>query len=211
MGWRHDRVPAVEVSGQDAQGIGAIIDAAGLTAHEVPLRALMPILESGADEERPDMQERWANLLANAATSSEETPVAFPDVLRQLEPAEARILDHVYDTMMMIAPDLRRQNLGLIFDGVTHELGLSPESTEFHIDNLIRLRLVREPTGSFGGPGDTVTISEFGRRFVRACRSPMRPDPPVRFTDGAELQRQASENRQRWLGARAPIDPPQTP
>lgn len=174
-----------------------IIDASGLTPGEVPLRVLMPVLESGANEERPDMQERWARLLANAATKDQEMPAAFPDVLRQLDPVEARVLDHVYDVMMSIAPEIRQHDLGMIRTGIAEELGIPTNTIEFHVDNLIRLRLVREPTGSIGGVGDAVTLSEFGRAFVRACRPPSQPDPPIRFTDAVEVRKQAALNRQR--------------
>ena len=70
-----------------------IIESAGLTAHDVPLQVLMPILDSGANEDMPEMQERWANLLANAATAAETIPAAYPEILRQLEPIEALSLD----------------------------------------------------------------------------------------------------------------------
>jgi hypothetical protein len=176
-----------------------IIEASGLEAHEVPLRVLMPILDGAANEDRTDMQDRWARLLANAATMSSEMPAAFPDVLRQLDPVDARVLDHVYNVMMSIDPEIRRHDLGMIRTGIAEELGLPAETIEFHVDNLVRLRLVREPTGSIGGTGDAVTLSEFGRRFVRASRPPEEPDPPITFTDAAEVRRQAAQNRQHRL------------
>jgi hypothetical protein len=174
-----------------------ILSETGMDAEEVPLRLLMPILDKGANEDRSEMEERWASLLANAASADEQVPVAFPEILSQLEPEQAQILDHVYDVMMSIAPEARKHNLGMIQAGIANDLALDPGVIEYHVDNLFRLRLVREPTGTLGGEGDTVTLSAFGRKFVRACRSPSQPDPPIIFTDAAEVQRQATLNRQR--------------
>ncbi len=69
---------------------------AGLAAHVVPDRTLVPLLEFGglADAEDPDMIARWANLLANAATpSSADVRPAFVDIVRQLEPIEAAAME----------------------------------------------------------------------------------------------------------------------
>jgi Abortive infection alpha len=65
---------------------------------EVPDRLLAAILENGAMEDEPTMQERWENLLANALISgSAEVKKAFPNVLSELEPAEAARLDKFAD------------------------------------------------------------------------------------------------------------------
>ena len=171
---------------------------AGLDPKAVPLRTLAPLLEGATLSEDGDgMEDRWASLLANAAGGAQDVPPSFARLLSEIEPVEARILDHVYNVMMAIAPEIRRHDLGMLRAGIADELGLARETIEYHLDNLIRLRLVREPTGAIGGLGDVVTLSEFGRRFVRACRAPALPDPPIVFTDAAEVQRQAALNRQR--------------
>jgi hypothetical protein len=57
-------------------------------------KLLQAILEGGAKEADESMQDRWANLLANAMTSrSAEVPRALPTMLGELEPAEASMLD----------------------------------------------------------------------------------------------------------------------
>jgi hypothetical protein len=191
--WRFKR--AIKIAGKARQQMAD----AGLDPRSVPLRTLAPLLDGATVTEDNDvMEDRWASLLANAAGGLHEVPPSFARILAELEPVEARVLDHVYNVMMSIAPEIRRHDLGMMRGGVAEELGLPGEAIEFHVDNLIRLRLVREPTGSIGGTGDTVTLSEFGRRFVRACRPPSQPDPPVRFTNAAEIRRQAALNRERW-------------
>jgi Abortive infection alpha len=173
------------------------LEDAGMNPKAVPMRTLAPLMDGGTLEDDEEMGARWASLLANAASGEREVPPSFASVLRDLEPEQARILDHVYQTMMQIAPELRKQNLGMARMGIVAELGLSNETLEYHLDNLIRLRLVRRPSGVIDDELEMVTLSEFGRAFVRACRPPSQPDPPVRFTDAAQVARQASENRQR--------------
>jgi hypothetical protein len=173
---------------------------AGYEPQVVNLKVLVPLLETGSleDEANDEMIGCWAALLANAASGDRDVPPSFTSVLRDLEPEQARILDNVYEIMMQIAPELRKGDIGIARMGLVAELGLSDETIDYHLDNLIRLRLVRRPTGTIGDDLELVTLSEFGRAFVRACRPPSQPDPPVRFTDATQLQEQASKNRQRW-------------
>jgi hypothetical protein len=71
------------------------------------------LMDGGTLEDDEEMAERWASLLANVAGGARDVPPSFASVLRDLEPEQARILDHVYQTMMQIAPELRRGNLGM--------------------------------------------------------------------------------------------------
>ena len=173
------------------------LEDAGMNPKIVPMRTLAPLMDGGTLEDDDEMAGRWASLLANAASGEREVPPSFASVLRDLEPEQARIVDHVYQTMMQIAPELRRQNLGMARMGIVAELELSNKNLEYHLDNLIRLRLIRRPSGVIDDELEMVTLTEFGRAFVRACRPPSQPDPPVRFTDAAQVARQASKNRQR--------------
>jgi hypothetical protein len=81
------------------------VRASGQKAGEVPLRLLIPILERAGFEDDPSLQERWAALLANAATSDDPraTPPAFVSILAQLTPDAAAILELVW----------RREHLGV--------------------------------------------------------------------------------------------------
>jgi Abortive infection alpha len=178
---------------------------AGYEPQVINLKVLVPLLETGSleDETDDEMIGCWAALLANAASGERDVPPSFASVLRDIEPEQARILDHVYQIMMQMSPQLRKADLGILRAGLVAELGLSDETIDYHLDNLIRLRLVRRPIGTISDDPDVVTLSEFGRAFVRACRPPSQPDPPVRFTDHAQVIEQASKNRQRWDQMRA--------
>jgi hypothetical protein len=71
---------------------------AGLTAHEVPLQVLVPLLERGSFEEDEEMVDRFAALLARAATEAPgSVPPSFPAILAELAPIEAAILQATWE------------------------------------------------------------------------------------------------------------------
>jgi hypothetical protein len=143
-----------------------ILGAAGLTAHEVPLRLLVPIIEVGGDEDRPDMQGRWDYLLANAATT-DNALAAYPWLLSQLEPVEARALDY------MVGPPG-----GPGWSGPADALKVRVDGlASANIDNLQRLELVRlnlmiPPVGARNPNQDMLTHTALAVGFVAACRPP---------------------------------------
>jgi hypothetical protein len=135
---------------------------------------LRAILEGAAMEDDASMQERWACLLANALTDgSARVTRAFPELLRRLEPSEAKALDALAGRV---------------------DFSLSPEEQEFKdveveptgidgigLDSLVALGLMRYtremPTtlGRIGDRGITVagvSLTNLGWAFVQACRDP---------------------------------------
>ena len=88
--WRFER--AVKLF----EEVERIADAAHIDLRPVAPNLIFPILDAAslADD---DLQEKWAALLTNAATTNFATEVlpSFSDVLKQLTPAEVRFLDKV--------------------------------------------------------------------------------------------------------------------
>jgi hypothetical protein len=72
------------------------IKASGLPPSAVEDRLLRAVLEDGAMEDDEDMQERWANLLANASIGAANMKAAFPTILAELDPRDAQLLDAVF-------------------------------------------------------------------------------------------------------------------
>jgi hypothetical protein len=68
----------------------------GLHTHRIDLKRLIPMLEGASLEEDEDLASKWAGLIASAATGSDTLP-AFADILRQLTPEEARMIDFMFD------------------------------------------------------------------------------------------------------------------
>jgi hypothetical protein len=157
----------------------AVLEARGVEPNAVPHRVLVPLLEAGSLEDDPDMSERWAQLLASAAEDPNVVAPSFPEVLRQLEPVEARLLDQLVATRPV------RHNMPM----TTLELEQVPghEPIEWrHLDNLERLGLISyrttlpqnvtipdQPTGVI------LIDTSFGAELVKACGNPGEPRPPT--------------------------------
>lgn len=82
------------------------LKAAGRTPNEVPLSIIHPALEGASVEEDPDLQEMWANLLANTANPDSPDAVApsFPGILKELRPADVKFLATLYEEFVL--PDI---------------------------------------------------------------------------------------------------------
>ena len=66
---------------------------AGYEPRHIPLKVLLPSMDYASVEEDEDLHTAWATLLANAADPDvESVSPAFPEVLRQMSPFEARLL-----------------------------------------------------------------------------------------------------------------------
>jgi hypothetical protein len=179
-----------------------MLDEEGLTPQQVPLRTAVPLLEAGSLEEDDDLVGRWASLLANASGGTTEVPPSFANVLREIEPAAAQLLDAIYAGHMSLSADLR-PHYSVVIEDIREEAGLSDEAFAYHLDNLIRLGLIR--SGSMGGGPEMYTnmsLTAFGRSFVRACKPPGEPDPPIRWSDREKLNEYIRE-RERTKAERA--------
>lgn len=148
------------------------VQATGIPPHAVPDKVLRAILEGASLEDEPTMQERWANLLTSAVTGT-ALPPAYPRILSELEPIEARALD------FMIG--MTGESAG--WGGTARLLGNAvPGLDNGHIDNLVRLGLVRYLAEDYTGPGVDIRFPEptlgstvLASRFVAACSEPKYP------------------------------------
>lgn len=149
---------------------------AGLPPQLVPGRILWPLLESAVLEEEPDLSLRWASLLANAASptaAENEILPGYIEVLRQLTPKHALILDWLYKENREVNADVIRQAFELSIDRYALFMAdfqrlmlLRPTGTQFQ-DAWIheRYRMVK--------------LTTFGFYFVRSCLPPTQ-EPDIR-------------------------------
>lgn len=119
------------------------VDRSGASAHPVPGRVLFPILEHGSVEEDESLRSRWVALLASAAVEPNSVPPAFPSILAELSPSDARLLEWLHT--------VRADAVGVTLQRAARELGLDLEATGLSVANLERLRLVIPST-----PLDTI-------------------------------------------------------
>ena len=145
---------------------------------------MLPILELGSLEEDESMQSRWAALLANAADASYKTsiPPSFPEILKQLSPEEAKVLDKMYEYETNSASSSFFSRSGISADQLGLNLGIQIEETNFILDDLHRLGLFASPSGAEGDPMYSgrdihpnyfdIYLTSIGFAFVKACRVP---------------------------------------
>jgi hypothetical protein len=153
----------------------------------VNLPLLFDIVQRGTIEEDEDLQDRWANLLANATDSRGQILVktAFPDILKQISRDEANYLDELFEIM-------GKAGVRMVRTYDEEEGEHTPKLDPVSYDNLQRLRLIdANPetipevavTASLdelraGGPRykrltqETYELTFLGEAFVRACKAP---------------------------------------
>jgi len=149
------------------------IDKRGKTASAVHTRLLVPILQSASREDDDWMLERWADLLASAATDEEVHP-SFAAILAELLPAEARQLQE--ETRHLGIDDPIRKAWVK-----RREFILGRDVDQLYLNNWVRLGLVETlwdaelgvNTGGRTGLGVTSNcqyrITVLGEQFLRAC------------------------------------------
>src|SRR5437870_3179575 len=71
---------------------------AGIVPQTVPPRLFLPIMEGASIQDDEDLHSRWAALLANAAVSPTLVHPSFIEILKQLTPEDAQLLDRLYDS-----------------------------------------------------------------------------------------------------------------
>jgi hypothetical protein len=67
----------------------------GVTPAPIPLNILQPLIEGASLQEESELQDIWANLLANAATPLRTYPIlpSFAPILKELTSADVKFLD----------------------------------------------------------------------------------------------------------------------
>lgn len=145
--------------------VQAMLQEAGTDVHAVPLRALLPLLEGAALEDDEGLSDKWAGLLASAASSGEgeSTHPSFPRILSEITPQEAIILDRLYQAGASVSWNVFREE-------IAKEFGTSVEAINQAYGNLFRLgvcRIYRGPLGSL------IELAPFGRFFLTAAYGPV--------------------------------------
>lgn len=99
--WMHPRL--VASAAKQMQATVEKLQRAGVRPGAVRDEQMRMLLEEGAREEDDTLKTKWANLLAHGlAGENDGVPRAYADVLRQLEPGEALILDRLADGTVAI-------------------------------------------------------------------------------------------------------------
>jgi hypothetical protein len=156
----------------------------GIQPDKISLKTLVPILEHGSLEEDKFMINKWASLLSAAADANSGIDVrpSFPEVLKQLSPREALILDKLYDMVCTIPiPRAEWAHRGGVGDNIKTIFKMKNSEFEIAIDNLYRLRVCSPPANGFAFTDKPehkyylktkkiICLTEFGYSFIEACK-----------------------------------------
>lgn len=150
----------------------------GLAKHQVPLKVLVPIIQNSSLEEDLNMQDKWSNMLANAATGKVEVSPNYAAILNELSALEASILQNIFDRVNTESDYAKRREFQFDALKLKSMLSIGEEKMDLIIENLYRLNLLQAPAGHGITVGEhkfalrTTKIFEFttlGYEFVKAC------------------------------------------
>ncbi|XOF33518.1 MAG: Abi-alpha family protein [Candidatus Electrothrix sp. YB6] len=166
-----------------------LLESAGIEARQVPLQTLVPLIEKASLEEDPTLQEMWAQLIANAATSDARAGLhrLCVHILSSISPAEAKVLERVFGLYREERPELlvrmRKWNKArpdihaeLIFfrpEELFEHAEVSRYDIDLLLDNFIRLNLLRWETPEVEDDEnvspDFVHLTELGLNVIKEC------------------------------------------
>jgi hypothetical protein len=148
----------------------------------VPLKALLPIIQHGSNEEDDGLQDRWAALLANIAVRGLTIPAA-PDILRQLTPYDVLLLQMCYDTIEALKfhgpgpmpiestpqdTTIEKWKIALREHGIDAGRYGDCDVWDLTIDNLVRLGLLLQRTQTKAP--DYWSLTKLGYNFILLCQ-----------------------------------------
>lgn len=177
-------------------GAATILERAGEEPQPVPGRILMPILEHSSLEEDDDLRSKWAGLLANAASLGLGNRIlpGYADILRQLTPVQARIIDWMYGDSYQLGPGEPAHWPSVQRDEVMEHFALTRQDYTLLASDLHRLQLIdgrrhvnfTDATGMFNTAGGgwtteslygTIGLTALAVHFVQACCPPQSKQP----------------------------------
>lgn len=120
------------------------LDDKGIEPRNISLKTLVPLLEYSSLEEDENLRNKWAALLAKAAEPGNQLDIeaAFIDILRQLSPLEASILDTLYNQYLSSESKIRSEHV-FIKEKICENFGLIEQQYQIIIDNLFRLNVLQ--------------------------------------------------------------------
>lgn len=157
---------------------GALLDARNITTREdVPLSLGLPLLTAAAEENREELVDLWARLLAAAMDPSRSNRVRqnFIKVVKEMDPLDALVFKGLAGPSDM-QPTVR--------DFMAAKLNVGPDQVEVSLVNLYELDCVFMPNVAPAvktPPLSNVSLTAFGRelltvllgyrpRFIQAIR-----------------------------------------
>jgi hypothetical protein len=167
------------------QEVKRLLDHSGKDIKPIATRLFFPVLEAASVEDDDEMQTRWAALLTNEAITERSVHPSFIEILKQMAPGDARLLDKMYDwcesrhTRKMewwtVCPPSQRQQQDEEALENLFRLGLVVTDYDL-IDSNRHLKIVGGQPQIFSTPKlkQDFRLTDIAVRFVQACRAPKR-------------------------------------
>lgn len=142
----------------------------------VPLKIALPLLEAGSIEEDNDIQDIYAQILANAADITFELKIkrTYIDILQNLSGLEIDILRKIYslnfEEIWSAEVWTTKLPTTLLREQPEQENLRPPKDVEIALANMFRFGLINR--GSTYGGGEiysSVTPTLFGKEFIQIC------------------------------------------
>ena len=155
------------------------IEESGLSKKQIPLKVLVPILENSSLEEDDNLQEKWANMLANAISGKKTINPNFVSILSELSPLEVSLLDQIHNEANQVKEYEERKNLQFGRENICKLLNIDIPTADLVIENLTRLGLFQSPSGSGIQVGkykfalrttEIFELTSLGFEFISSCK-----------------------------------------
>jgi hypothetical protein len=140
--------------------------------NEVPLSLGLPLIAGAAEENREELVDLWARLLAAAMDPSRSAHVSgrFIAILKAMDPVDARVLWLLSEGPLQANSD---DPAGSTQVGSAVALGVNRDHIQMAFENLRDLKLVRPRTTHVLDPQadiPNVALTSAGREFLAAVR-----------------------------------------
>lgn len=154
-----------------------LLQEAGVKSRKLIRKIALPVLEFASLESDDQLTMKWAGLLASSV-AGDSVHVSFPQILNELTPGEARILDLLYAWQEEAVSVTNWSPMDYTMQRLRMEIGLSKEEFQLSAENILRLRLCRADVfWSFEAAVERedevrLIITPLGISFVKTCRGP---------------------------------------
>jgi hypothetical protein len=178
---KHLGEQALERGKQVAVKATALLAQVGREPQPVEPKLLLPLVQAASLESDPILIDKWAALLANAADPAQQTIIhpSYVEVLRQLSPREAIILQYIYSHHPPEDDDYAFSHIPTEAD-VIRVFGLDFPEIFAALENLQRLFLFKLGTENAMGERIEETsgqqrleVNQYGVLFLRAVTPPI--------------------------------------
>lgn len=137
----------------------------GLKTRKVNLKVLVPMLENSSLEEDESLQDKWASLFVNTVRDdSHINTTLFSHILSQMTRNDANLFNEIFEYCTQTTVNGNKR-ITIKFADTAYFM--KSKDSAFIIDNLLRLRLIKEKP-MVGRLPERYYVTELGLSFMMA-------------------------------------------